>query len=103
LVSVNQTCEAYVKMGRTMPTNILLHERRENPRIELPKTPKARTVDRALLAIVQTCNVQSRDGVKKTPRYRIQVARFTMKDERPSDTEIASTWAPLRLAEMRFL
>jgi hypothetical protein len=63
------------------PVNILLHERRENPRTELPRTPKAWTVDRALLARVRTCSVQSRVGVKKTPRYRIQVARFTTKDE----------------------
>jgi hypothetical protein len=67
-------------MGRIMPTKIFRHERRENPRMELPKTPRARTVDRALLANVRTCNVQLRVGVKKTPRYRIQVALFTVKD-----------------------
>ena len=81
MTSVNHTWEAYVKMGRIMPTNILLHERRENPRIELPKTPRARMVERALFASVRTCRVQSRDGVKKTPRYRIHVAHFMMKDE----------------------
>jgi hypothetical protein len=64
-----------------MPTNILLHERRENPQIELPKTPRVRTVDRALLARVWTWRDQFKLGVKNTPRYRIQEARFMVKDE----------------------
>jgi hypothetical protein len=53
-----------VKIGRIIPTNILLHERRENPWIELPKTPRVWMVDHALLASVRTCSVQSRVGVK---------------------------------------
>jgi hypothetical protein len=77
-----------------MPTKILLQERRGNPRIELPRTPKARTVDRALLAKVRTWRDQSNCGVKKTPRYRIQEARFMVKNELPFDKVIDATWAP---------
>jgi hypothetical protein len=69
---VNQVGVPYVSMGRMMALNILFHLIRENPRIELPNTPRAFIVLRARLDRVVTCSFQSNLGVKKTPRYLIE-------------------------------
>jgi hypothetical protein len=53
---------------------ILLQFTRQKPQMELPRTPSPLTMLRTQVLIVFTCVVQFSWGVKKTPRYCMDVA-----------------------------
>ena len=46
---------------------------RSRPLIELPRMESPRIVDLALMAMIETCELQLSVGVKKKPRYQIRV------------------------------
>jgi len=52
LMSVNQTWNPYVRMGRMREWKRVCHHMRENPQTELPRTPKLVMVLHAWLASV---------------------------------------------------